>query len=290
MILGYVAKATFRDLDEKSFVTLSVYFLQPILTFWGLSKAPITFELADVSALYLMMIVGMCGLFWGMARAMFNNPKERSIVTVAALIGNTGNIGIPLGLAIFGEASLLYTTAINLMNVVFVYTFGVFFYARGSYSVRDALLAILKLPVLWLATLAIVLNLGGIHYPDPIEKGLEMGAHASMVIQLIIFGIYLYSVSIKEMSFKLNGVIILQKFLLVPFVGWEILQMVSFPATIEGVVLLELIVPLAVANVNLASLYDCRPVSVTASVFVTSLVFIVLLPIYILLFGWGGCL
>jgi len=43
---------------------------------------------------------------------------------------------------------------------------------------------------------------------------------------------------------------------------------------VKGILFLELIVPLAVANVNLASPYNCSPRSVTVQVFVTSVLFL----------------
>jgi predicted permease len=43
---------------------------------------------------------------------------------------------------------------------------------------------------------------------------------------------------------------------------------------IKGIVFIELMMPLAIANVNLASLYDCNPRIVTALVFITSVMFL----------------
>jgi predicted permease len=43
---------------------------------------------------------------------------------------------------------------------------------------------------------------------------------------------------------------------------------------IKGILFLELIMPLAVANVNLGSLYECRPRDITALVFITSILFL----------------
>lgn len=43
---------------------------------------------------------------------------------------------------------------------------------------------------------------------------------------------------------------------------------------IKGIIFIELMMPLAVANVNLASLYDCSPRVVTALVFISSFVFL----------------
>jgi len=43
---------------------------------------------------------------------------------------------------------------------------------------------------------------------------------------------------------------------------------------IKGIVFIELLMPLAVANVNLASLYECNAKVVTALVFISSLIFL----------------
>ena len=275
IVVGYVAKRTFKaQIDERTVTLLSVYFLQIFLTFWGLFKQPIDTTLAGVPLLYLGITLVSMLLMLPIARALFHDPKERSIATVAALIGNTGNLGIPLGIALFGEASIPYTTVLNLMNVFFVYTFGVYFYSRGSFSVRASLLNIVKLPAIWAAFIAIALNLYG-YTPSPtVEKSLMMGAYASMVIQLVLFGIYLHGVRITELNLRLVGWISGAKFLLVPLLTWTALQMTPFDSMIKGVVFMEMMMPLAVANVNLGALYDCRPRDITALIFITSLLFL----------------
>ncbi|WP_245394676.1 AEC family transporter [Sulfurospirillum diekertiae] len=65
--------------------------------------------------------------------------KEKSIITICVIIGNTGNLGIPLGIALFGDDSILYMSMINITNVFIVYTLGVFFYSRGNFSIKQSL-------------------------------------------------------------------------------------------------------------------------------------------------------
>ena len=209
-----------------------------------------------------------------LSRVLFADGKERSIATVAALIGNTGNLGIPLGIALFGEESVPYTTIINLANVFFVYTFGVYYYSRGNFNVRDSLLNIVKLPILWAAMAAIALNLGGYHPSGTVEKTLTMGAYASMVMQLMLFGIYLYDTKITELNRLLIGWISAVKFLAVPALTYGILSLTGLDPMIKGILFMEMLMPLAVANVNLGSLYDCRPKEITALVFITSVLFL----------------
>ncbi len=273
--VGYGAKWTFKEkIDDRTITLLSVYFLQIFLTFWGLLKRPIDTELLFAPALYLGISLSALLLMIPLSRMLFHDPKERSIATVAALIGNTGNLGIPLGIALFGEQSIPYLTLINLVNVFVVYTIGLFYYSRGEFSVRESLINILKLPVLWAAMVAIALNLIG-YVPSPaVDKTLMMGAYASMTMQLVLFGIYLYGIKLEEINLRLSVWVNGTKFLLIPIIAFVVLGMVEMDPMVKGILFLELIVPLAVANVNLASLYNCSPRTVTVQVFTTSIMFL----------------
>jgi predicted permease len=273
--VGFGAKWVFKEkIDDRTITLLSVYFLQIFLTFWGLLKRPIDTELIFAPALYLGISLLALLLMIPLAKLLFSEPKERSIATVAALIGNTGNLGIPLGIALFGEMSVPYLTLINLVNVFVVYTIGVFYYSRGEFSIRDSLMNILKLPVLWAAMIAISLNLIGYQPSQAVDKTLMMGAYASMTMQLVLFGIYLYGITLKEVNLRLTAWVNGTKFLLIPLIAFIVLQYVDMDATVKGILFLELIVPLAVANVNLASLYNCSPRTVTVEVFTTSVLFL----------------
>ena len=286
--VGFGAKWTFKkQIDDRTITLLSVYFLQIFLTFWGLLKRPIDTDLLFAPSIYLAITLMALLLMIPLSRLLFSDTKERSIATVSALIGNTGNLGIPLGIAMFGEQSVPYMTLINLVNVFVVYTIGVFYYSRGEFSVRDSLLNILKIPVLWAAMVAIALNLIGYQPSEAVDKTLMMGAYASMTMQLVLFGIYLYGIKLGELNVKLSLWISSAKFILIPALAWIVLGQIQMDGMVKGMVFLELIVPLAVANVNLASLYNCAPRTVTIQVFVTSVLFLgiaFILPLILRLF------
>ena len=275
ILVGYFAKRQFKEqIDERTITLLSVYFLQVFLTFWGLLKRPIDTTLIATPMVYLSVVFIALLLMLPIVKQLFADPKERSIATVAALIGNTGNLGIPLGIAIFGEASIPYTTVINLANVFFVYTVGVYFYSRGSFDAKQSLLNIVKLPILWAALMAITLNYVGYMPSESIEKTLMMGAYASMTMQLVLFGIYLYDVKIKELNLLLTYWSVGVKFVLLPLIAFFVIRFTDLPTLIKGILFMELMMPLAVSNVNLAALYTCRPKDTTAQVFISSILFL----------------
>lgn len=273
--MGFIAKMSFKEqIDDKTITLINVYFLQVFLTFWGLLIRPIDITLLYAPSIYLGIVVVLLIVSALVAKKLFSSPKEYSIATVAAIIGNTGNLGIPINIAIFGEESIPYTTVVNLVNVFVVYTVGVFYYSRGSFDTKTSLLNIVKLPILWAAILAIALSIYGYKPSGVVLNTLMMGAYASMTMQLFLFGIYLYGTKIQEISKTLVIWVLTFKFLLLPAIAFLVLVNITLDPMIKGIIFIELMMPLAVANVNLASLYECSPRVVTALVFISSFVFL----------------
>ena len=275
IVLGYIAKMSFKEqIDDKTITLINVYFLQVFLTFWGLLVKPIDISLLYAPSIYLLIVIIVLLISIFVAKLLFEDKKEYSIATVAAIIGNTGNLGIPINIAIFGEESIPYTTVVNLVNVFIVYTIGVFYYSRGSFDTKTSLKNIIKLPILWAAIIAILLSSFGYKPSGIILNTLMMGAYASMTMQLFLFGIYLYGTKIREISKTLVIWILTFKFILLPLVAFLVLIRLELSPMIKGIIFIELMMPLAVANVNLASLYDCKPKLVTALVFLSSFIFL----------------
>ena len=284
IVMGYMAKKTFKEqIDDKTITLINVYFLQVFLTFWGLLLRPVDATLLFAPSIYLFIVLIALALSAFVAKLLFEDKKEYSIAMVAAIIGNTGNLGIPINIAIFGPESIPYTTIVNLVNVFVVYTIGVFFYSRGSFDTKTSLKNILKLPILWAAIIAILLSAYRVPIHHSIMNMLMMGAYASMTMQLFLFGIYLYDTKIKELNKKLIIWVLSAKFILLPSVAFFVLINLELDSMIKGVIFIELLMPLAVANVNLASLYNCSPKVVTALVFLSSVLFLAVIFVGVVL-------
>ncbi len=281
ILAGFLLKKSFKEkINDYTLTLLSIYTLSPIMVFWGFMLKPIDRELLMSPVVFLGISLVAFGVLLFFAR-FFTDRQERSIATAAPLIGNTGNIGIPLCIMLLGDASVPYTNAINLVNIFLVYILGVFFYSLGTYTIKDSLFNILKMPVIWSALFAIVLNLTGVTLPANVMKALEMGAYSSMAIQLILFGTFLYSAKLRSFSRRLFLSVLGMKFLLIPFIAFFTLLYLDLGKLISGVIFIELAVPLAITNATLATLYNCKPQEVTAQIFYSTLFFV---PYSILVF------
>ncbi|MEA1953816.1 MAG: AEC family transporter [Campylobacterota bacterium] len=278
ILLGYMAKRIFKDeMNTKTLTIMSVYFLQPFVTIWGFSTAKLHTEHIYIPLLYLGIILALLIPTILLGKLLFEDVKERAIFGIAGFVGNTGNIGIPLGIALFGEASVIYTTLINIANVFVVYIIGVYVYSRGSFSIRDSLFNIIKIPIIPASIVAILINIYEIPLHMQIEEFLRMGAYAGIVLQLFLLGTFLQGIQIKELNIKLFIGTISQKFILIPLATALLLSVTNLPLFVQGIIFMEMMVPLAVANINLASLYNCKPKDVTTLILLSTLLFIPLL-------------
>lgn len=281
IVLGYMAKRIFKDdMNTKTLTLMSVYFLQPFVTIWGFSTAKLHSEHLYVPLLYLAIILTLLIPTILLGKILFSDTKERAIFSIAGFVGNTGNIGIPLGIALFGESSVIYTTLINIANVFVVYIIGVYLYSRGSFSIKNSLFNIVKIPIIPASAIAILINIYDIPLSDQIEEFLKMGAYAGIVLQLFLLGTFLQGIRIKELHPKLFIGTISQKFIVIPLATAVILSFTSLPLFVQGVILMEMMVPLAVANINLASLYNCKPKDVTSLILLSTLLFIPILWVH----------
>ncbi len=278
ILLGYMGKRFFKsDMNEKTLTIFSVYFLQPFVAMWGFSTAPLHHDHLTIPLLYLGIIaLLLLPVIW-IARLLFEDIKERTIFSIAGLVGNTGNIGIPLGLALFGEESVIYTTLINLANVFVVYIIGVYIYSRGSLSIRKSLINIVKIPIIPASVVAILFNLYDVQLSAQIREFFKMGAYGGIVLQLFLLGTFLYGLKPNEISRKLLLGTLAQKFLLLPLVAIIILSFTDLPLFVQAIIVMEMMTPLAIANINLASLYDCRPKDAATLILLSTLLFIPLL-------------
>jgi predicted permease len=281
ILLGFLAKSIFKErIDSKTLTIMSVYFMQPFVTLWGFSISKLELKHLEVTAIYLAIIFILLIPTIFLAKAIFSDKKERSIFTIAGFVGNTGNIGIPLGIILFGQESAIYTTLINLANVFVIYGLGVYIYSRGSFSIKNSLFNIIKIPIIPAALVAITVNILDINMPSQINKLLQMGAYSGIVLQLFLLGTFLESIKIRQINKKLYSGVIFQKFILIPVATFFILDFLAIDSYVKNIILMQMITPLAVANINLASLYDCKPKDVTNLIFISTMLFIFVLYIF----------
>lgn len=284
IIIGFIYKRVFlNQVNERSFVLLNLYFLQPILIFWGLTRAKVNENFLISPLIYFIAIFITLFIAFLYSKKVFKqNVEDKSVFLASSLVGNTGNLGIPLGIALFGEASVPYTSILNIANLFFIYIFSVYFFAGDKFKFSNAIKEIIRIPAIHVTIIAIAFNYFDFSLNKDFDKLFTMGAYAAIVMQLIVFGIFMSQVKIKTANWNLSLNIVFFKHIILPIIGLFIILYFDIDPFVGAIIFLELVVPLAVNNVNLASLYNCKPIDTTFAILISSLVFVLFVYIYIL--------
>ena len=138
IVVGFFAKKIFKEIDGKTLVILSTYFLQPFLTLWGIMLIPINYDLI-ISPLVYLLSVFVAFAFTSVVALFLRDKKERIIASLTPLIGNTGNLGIPLSYALFGDIGASIATMINLANIFLYILSGFFSLQKGNILLKRRL-------------------------------------------------------------------------------------------------------------------------------------------------------
>lgn len=263
-----------------------MYFLSPILLFWGLTRAPINSEFIKSPLIYFIAILSTLFIAYFFAKKFFRDDvQDKSIFLGCSLVGNTGNLGIPLGIALFGEQSVPYTSIINISNVFFIYIFSIYFLAGNKFNFLNSLKEIFKIPAIPVSIAALLFNYLGFELNSSFDKFFTMGAYSAIVIQLIIFGLFMSQLKIKTANWKLTLNVALFKHIILPIIGIYVILQFNVDPMVGAIIFLELTVPLAVNNINLTALYNCKPIDTTFTVLISSIIFVALIYGYILIIG-----
>ena len=245
--------------------------------FWGIMLRPIDWSFLFVPFLYFIAVC-LAAILLTPVRFFVHDKKDASLLQITGLVSNTGNLGIPLALFLFGPESVPYTAMINLANGIFILTFGAYRYSRGKFSIKKSLLNVLKLPTIWSAFLAICWQLLEWDFPSILMKPLEMAAYSTMVIQLMIFGMFIATLHRKSMDLKHISFIQITKFVLVPLTVLLLAKQVTLPVLALHCLFIQSIMPIAVNNMNLSALYDCHPQKVAMQAIISTIIVFLLLP------------
>ena len=279
VFIGFIAKKQFKDrVNEQSFVLVYIYFLMPIVMIWGILSKPLDVHLFLIPSYFLIILIMSFVCTFLISKTFLKDKKNQAIGTITGVIGNTGNIGIPLGLALYGIDSVPYTAMINLINALCLMTIGAYTDSRGTFSFITSVINILKLPMIWATIIAFIIQILKITFYEEIYHFLEMGAYTGLVLQLIIFGMFLSSVKWNVVYPRISVIVLGSKFLLVPGLTLGLIHMLNLPPFFKGILFLQAIVPIAVNNVNLAALYDCYAEKVAWISFIAFILAIILLP------------
>lgn len=286
IIIGFVIQKKFK-LDIKSLSRVQLYVLVPALIF-------IKFYTSELSGAFMLQIFGFTVLLFivlmivgTLVAKLLKMPKKKEKVFVnAVVLRNQGNYCIPL-------ITLLYlntgnTVALSIHMIVLLTTnlllntVGLYNASSGSYSGKEAILKVFKLPMIYTIFFGVVFKSFGITVPTPILTTLEIMGDGVVALALFTLGAQLAETKLT-IGDKTIPIAAMMRLILSPLLAFLLVILFGIEGTMAQVLIIGASAPTAVNSVLLAIEFDGDAAYASQTVFLTTLMSLVTVTATIML-------
>ena len=286
IIIGYAFKKIniLKPKDAESLNKIVIYIAIPSLIFLAMYKTDISVIPLIAPIPFICLSVGaVCGLLAYMFSKMRNYPKKTrwSIVTTSAMF-NSGFLGYPVVLGVFGGDGLIRAIFYDMGSMVLFIAFGVLFSVifAGKYS--TILKRALVFPPLWAVALGLSLNFLHVDIGFLLSNTLNYLSGAAIPLIMISLGLSLEFRGIKENIQAVFSVSII-KLLIAPLIAFIIVAILGIGGLEKQVIIIEAGMPSAMLSLVLAITYDLDVKTAAACIFASTILSLTTIPLILVL-------
>lgn len=283
IIMAGALMNTIFHIDIKSLTKLQFYLLMPSMLFVKVYESELSGSLVSATATVVVLVILLINIIAKLiVRIRGYSKSERSVFINSSAYMNLGNFSLPLIQLLFRDPIALSIQAIIMVtNNLMFYTLGIFTTGSGKGSPKDALLYLLKMPILYVMSIAAAMRSFGIQIPDPVMNPLSILTEGYMAIALLTLGAQL-----SETRFLLtNKRVYLSNFLrliISPVITYLVVSAMGVQGTIARVLVIALGSPTAVNVVILSIELDNEPEFASQAVFTSTLLSMITINLVIM--------
>lgn len=225
-------------------------------------------------------VIGLTGMTF-FSKTLSLQENERKIVVTMTVFANTGFVGFPIMLALFGQPGLLLAVIFNMFYNLFMYTYGInMLSGKGGYDIKSILLN----PITIASIASIVIFVSPFRLPAILASPIEDIGAMSVPISMIIMGASLAKIPLPDIlkdkySYLVSGI----RLVLFPLLMLLVMRILSVSSLTATVCVLMAALPCGTMNVIFAEKYNCAPEFASRTVIQSLVLMIITLPLMILL-------
>jgi len=285
----YLAPGGVDSEKARRVVTGLVYdLLLPALILSVLWQAPLGISSLKIGALAALGILVGLLLAWLACRSCKMPPSVTGAVILAAAFPNVTYLGLPVLVSVFGEWAAGVAIQYDLFAATpLLFTLGVLlaqYFGEGSKgeSIGHRLI---RIPPLWAALIAVILNLAGVPLPGLLHETLSLLGKSVIPLMLLVLGMSLHWDVMQMRRLPSVAVVVVIQLLLMPLLVWGGAQVLELDARLLAPVVMEAAMPSMVIGVVICDRYGLDTGIYATAVTVTTLFSLLTLPLW---FGWLG--
>lgn len=179
-----------RPVNPAPLGQVVLYAFAPALAFYNLATSTVEAPLFGHIAVFTLLLIGaMYLLGWLTAHLLRLDQVGRSSLLLSVVFMNAGNMGLSVSLLAFGQEGLALALVFFIVEATLGNTLGIYIAARGEANSRQALVQVLRMPLLYSALLGLLVNLLHWPVPHPVMQATRLMSQAAIPGLLVVLGI-----------------------------------------------------------------------------------------------------
>jgi malate permease and related proteins len=158
-------------LDIKSISTMALYLMMPFLTFNTFYTNKFNRDYLYIFLFNILLILVMVIITIILGKMFKSDKSSLSAMLLGTAFPNMGNYGVPVILFAFGTKAYDYAVITMVIQMLLISTIGIFIAAYGSEnstSIKEALLNVVKMPIIYGVILGVLFQNLNITIPSTI--------------------------------------------------------------------------------------------------------------------------
>ncbi|CAB3289345.1 Auxin efflux carrier [Methanocaldococcus lauensis] len=279
IMVGYISKVLniLNEEHAKILNSIVIYFAMPSTIFLTIMKNVSSNQILNFLKLPMVifisfMLVGLLSYLLGKYIFKLEDKKLGGLILVS-MLGNTGFLGYPVILGMFGEIGLARAIFCDLGSVFATMLLGTYVGIRfGKSKNKSVLKEMIKFPPLLTGILSIILiifNFNLNYLPNFLLKSLNYLSSATVPLIMMSLGL---SLSPKSLKFGIFWGLIasLFRFIISPTLSFTLSEIINIKGLDRNVLLVESSMPSAMMSLVLGTLYELDVKLIASSIFITT--------------------
>ena len=281
---GFIGQKLLK-LDIKSISTMSLYLMLPFLTFDTFYSNELNIEYFYMflfTCLLALIMITLTVLFGFFIKA---DKTQMSAMLLGTIFPNSGNYGAPVAMFAFGAIGFQYAVIFMVIHAFLMNTIGIFIASYGSEkttSIKDSLMRVIKMPVLYGFLFGVLFQLLHIELPSTIQDGISLVGSASIPTVMLILGMQLAEIKPQKFELKYVNTVTIFRMLISPLLAVVLVNFMPVNDMIKNVYILLAAMPIAANTTLLAVQFNVKPDLTSFTTLVTTLLSLVTIPLTLL--------
>ncbi|WP_434986466.1 AEC family transporter [Vreelandella zhaodongensis] len=216
-----------------------------------------------------LVILAMGAASFGVAKLL---GRHWRVLLAPMMYPNTGNMGLPVVLYAFGSAGFAYGITVMVTVTLFQFTLG-----AVLNSSENPMRTLLKTPTVYAIVLSMALLLTDTSLPPWLANTVDLMSGFTVPLMLITLGVSLASIQVKSLRSGLGFSLVRTP--LAAAAAWLIAGWLGLPPLAQGILVLQMCMPVAVFNYLFAQRAQREPAYVASLVFCSTILSLFYLPV-----------